>query len=168
QVLADNNLCSDTGEAPCVLGDFDTVCETNGFAGFEGTSRQGALICCTNGCGQCGGNNCESNWDPLDEDDCCAATINQAGNLCSVTGEAPCIIDNAICPVGSSICDDPHMRGLRGQRIDWSGVDGGWYSFVRDDDLDLNVNVRLTAPLPEEFPNRQLVTGLSVISGGHS
>ncbi|CAN0326012.1 unnamed protein product, partial [Ectocarpus fasciculatus] len=100
--------------------------------------------------------------------DCCAATINQAGNLCSVTGEAPCIIDNEICPVGSSICDDPHMRGLRGQRINWFGVDGGWYSFVRDDDLDLNVNVKLTAPLPEEFPNRQLVTGLSVISGGHS
>ncbi|CAM9644463.1 unnamed protein product [Ectocarpus sp. 12 AP-2014] len=60
------------------------------------------------------------------------------------------------------------MKGLRGQKIDWSGVDGGWYCFLKDDDMDLHINVRLTAPLPEEFPERQLVTGFSVISGGHS
>ncbi|CAM9532182.1 unnamed protein product [Ectocarpus fasciculatus] len=60
------------------------------------------------------------------------------------------------------------MKGLRGQNIDWSGVDGEWYCFVKDDDMDLHINVRLTAPLPEEFPERQLVTGLSVISEGHS
>eukprot|EP00752_Nemacystus_decipiens_P017069 g15286.t1 len=63
---------------------------------------------------------------------------------------------------------DPHMRGLNGQRIDWSGVDGGWYSLVKDDDAELIVNVRLTAPLPDEFPDRQLVTGLTVVSEGHS
>ncbi|CAM9261580.1 unnamed protein product [Ectocarpus sp. 13 AM-2016] len=60
------------------------------------------------------------------------------------------------------------MKGLKGQKIDWSGVDGGWYCLVKDDDADLRVNIRLTAPLPEEFPERQLITGLSVISGGHS
>ncbi|CBJ33694.1 expressed unknown protein [Ectocarpus siliculosus] len=69
---------------------------------------------------------------------------------------------------GTDICDDPHMKGLRGQHIDWFGVDGGWYAFIKDDDIDLHVNVRLTAPLPEEFPERQLVTGLSVIAGEHS
>ncbi|CAN0225392.1 unnamed protein product, partial [Ectocarpus sp. 12 AP-2014] len=60
------------------------------------------------------------------------------------------------------------MKGLLGQSIDWFGVDGEWYSFVKDPDMDLHVNVRLTAPLPEEFPDRQLVTGLSIISEGHS
>ena len=71
------------------------------------------------------------------------------------------------CP-GDDVAGDPHMKGLRGQKIDWSGVDGGWYSLIKDDDVDLNVNIRLTAPLPDEFPDRQLVTGLSVMSEGHS
>ena len=64
------------------------------------------------------------------------------------------------------IVGDPHMQGLRGQRIDWSGVDGGWYSLVEDENADLHVNVRLTAPLPDEFPDRQLVTGLTIMSEG--
>jgi len=72
------------------------------------------------------------------------------------------------CPNGDLDCGEPHMQGLLGQRIDWSGVDGGWYSLIKDDNADLHVNVRLTAPLPEEFPERQLMTSLSVISEGHS
>ena len=73
-----------------------------------------------------------------------------------------------MCPDGASICDDPHIKGLRGQTIDWSGMDGGWYCMLRDMDSDLHLNIRLTAPLPEEFPDRQLMTGLSVLSEGHS
>ncbi|CAM9421257.1 unnamed protein product [Ectocarpus sp. 12 AP-2014] len=69
---------------------------------------------------------------------------------------------------GDDMWGDPHMRGLRGQRIDWYGVDGGWYSLIKDDNADLNVNIRVTAPLPDEFPNRQLMTGLTVLSEGHS
>ena len=60
------------------------------------------------------------------------------------------------------------MQGLRGQKIDWSGVDGGWYALIKDDNADLGINVRLTAPLPNEFPDRQLITGLTVMSQGHS
>ena len=75
---------------------------------------------------------------------------------------------DAGCMNGGSICGDPHMQGLRGQKIDWSGVDGGWYSLVSDDDAKINVNVRLTAPLPEDFPDRQLITGLGIVSMGHS
>ena len=75
---------------------------------------------------------------------------------------------NAVCPPGSDMCDDPHMQGLRGQTIDWSGVDGGWYCLITDDNANIHVNVRLTAPLPEEFPNRQLITGLSILSEGSS
>ena len=60
------------------------------------------------------------------------------------------------------------MKGFRGQTIDWSGVDGAWYNLIRDEDVNLHVNVRLTAPLPEEFPDRPLITGLSVLSEGPS
>ncbi|CAM9509333.1 unnamed protein product, partial [Ectocarpus sp. 8 AP-2014] len=67
---------------------------------------------------------------------------------------------------GDDMWGDPHMRGLRGQTINWSGVDGGWYSLIKDDNADLNVNVRVTAPLPDEFPDRQLMTSLAVLSEG--
>ena len=60
------------------------------------------------------------------------------------------------------------MKGLRGQKIDWSGVDGAWYNMIKDEDVNLHLNVRLTAPLPDEFPDRQLITGLSLLSEGHS
>ena len=66
------------------------------------------------------------------------------------------------------MCGDPHMQGLRGQQIDWSGIDNSWYCMVSDDTDGINVNVRLNAPLPEDFPDRQLITGLSVMSQGHS
>ncbi|CAN0188311.1 unnamed protein product, partial [Ectocarpus sp. 12 AP-2014] len=88
--------------------------------------------------------------------------------LCYASGTSDLCVQEEACPEGVDICDDPHMKGLRGQKIDWSGVDGEWYSFIKDDDMDLQVNVRLTAPLPEAFPERQLVTGISVISEGHS
>lgn len=66
------------------------------------------------------------------------------------------------------ICLDPHVRGLRGQHLEVAGEDGGWYCLLKDDVIDLHVNVRFTAPLPVEFPHRQLVTGLAVLSGDHS
>ena len=60
------------------------------------------------------------------------------------------------------------MRGLRGQNIDWSGEDGAWYSLIQDEQVDLQINVRVTALLPDDFPNRQLITGMSILSEGHS
>ena len=60
------------------------------------------------------------------------------------------------------------MQGLRGQKIDWNGVDGGWYSLIKDDSAGLYINVRLTAPLPDEYAHRQLMTSMSVMSEGHS
>ncbi|CAB1099723.1 unnamed protein product [Ectocarpus sp. CCAP 1310/34] len=66
------------------------------------------------------------------------------------------------------IWGDPHMRGLLGQRVNWSGFDGGWYSLIKDDNADLHINVRVTAPLPDEFPDRQLMTSLAIMSEGYS
>ena len=72
------------------------------------------------------------------------------------------------CLQGSIICDDPHVQGLLGQRIEWAGVSGASYSFLKDVDAGLDVHVRVTVPLEEEFADRQLITGVSVLSQGHS
>lgn len=45
------------------------------------------------GCGECGGSGCSNRGGGLTGDDCCHSDILAAGNLCSVTGGAPCIID---------------------------------------------------------------------------
>ena len=57
------------------------------------------------------------------------------------------------------------MTGMLGQRFDWSGEDKGWYSLVSDGQ-DFQLNVRVTAPMPEEFPDRQLVSAVSILSSG--
>lgn len=85
---------------------------------------------------------------------CCFAVV------CVCEYSAECGLDD--------VCDDPHMKGLRGQQIDWSGVNGGWYNMIKDDTSDLFINVRLTAPLPDEFPDRQLITGISILVDGQS
>lgn len=54
------------------------------------------------------------------------------------------------------------MVGLLGQKIDWVGEDEGWYCLISDGE-DFQLNVRVTAPMPEEFPDRQLVTGVSLL-----
>ena len=72
-------------------------------------------------------------------------------------------------PATRQITGDPHMVGLLGQKIDWAGVDNGWYCLLSDGP-DLHVNVRLSAPMPEEFPDRQLISAVSVLTddGLHS
>ncbi|CAM9581408.1 unnamed protein product [Laminaria digitata] len=72
------------------------------------------------------------------------------------------------CKNGNNVCDDPQMHGLCGQTFDWSGVDSGWYCFVKHDHADVYVNLGITAPLPEDLPGRQLITGISLPSARHS
>ena len=75
------------------------------------------------------------------------------------------------CKLGTSapatakrqIIGDPHMVGLLGQKIDWAGVDSAWYCLITDGP-NFHVNVRVSAPMPEEFPDRQLISGLSILS----
>ena len=66
------------------------------------------------------------------------------------------------------MCFDPHLQGLRGQHVEWTGVDGGWYALVKDVEDDLQINVRTTAPLPNDFPDRQFITGVAILSQEHS
>ena len=74
--------------------------------------------------------------------------------------------NNGFC--NPTIFDDPHVTGLRGQRYDWSGEDGGWYAFLSTQD-ELQMNLRVTSHLPKTFPERQLVTGVALVTaGGHT
>ena len=71
-----------------VTGDSNSTC-SNGLAGFEDTVN---LVCCDVACGLCGGPGC-GNVVGLTGNDCCSETIANNGTLCSVAGEAPCVID---------------------------------------------------------------------------
>lgn len=60
------------------------------------------------------------------------------------------------------------MVGLLGQTIDWTGEDNGWYCLLSDGP-DFQINLRLSAPMKEAFPDRQLVSAVSLLTGdGHS
>ncbi|CAM9992309.1 unnamed protein product, partial [Hapterophycus canaliculatus] len=49
--------------------------------------------CCVAGCGQCGGSNCHLFGGGLGETNCCQSDIEDGGELCSVSGAAPCVVD---------------------------------------------------------------------------
>lgn len=77
-------------------------------------------------------------------------------------------IEPNLCPCAVDVCFNPHLPGLHRQYVEWIGVDGGWYALVRDDEDDFQINVRTTAPMPNDFPDRQFITGVAILSHGHS
>eukprot|EP00752_Nemacystus_decipiens_P013294 g11775.t1 len=90
-----------------------------------------------------------------------------------------CGFDNANCPPpticctnknqcdefdptdGAEACGDPHMTGFLGQKFDFTGQDGGWYSLIAVDNMQ--VNMRVTCPVPD-LPEITYITGLSVLA----
>lgn len=67
-----------------------------------------------------------------------------------------------------NVSGELNMRGLQGQQVDWKGEDGGWYVLISDT-ADVQITVRLTAPLSQDFPDRQLITAFGLkYHGGHS
>ncbi len=82
------------GESGCT---YDLCCEdappgqrsTACSNGLPGVEQEG--ICCDINCGECGGAGCADR--PGGASDCCANHIQDRGLLCSVSGQAPCIID---------------------------------------------------------------------------
>lgn len=80
--------------------------------------------------------------------------------------QTTCITIGIIVQFGL-VVDDPHVTGLLGQKFDWYGEDGGWYAFLSAEQL--RMNMRVNSYLPETFPERQLITGVALITeGGHS
>ncbi|CAM9191796.1 unnamed protein product, partial [Hapterophycus canaliculatus] len=59
---------------------------------------QSGDYCCSLGCGECGGTNCSNRGGGLTGLDCCQSKIAASGRLCSVTGEAPCYMDDDSSP----------------------------------------------------------------------
>lgn len=54
------------------------------------------------------------------------------------------------------------MTGFHGQKFDFTGEDGGWYSLVSDP-LSMHLNMRVTAPIPS-LPVITYITGLSLLT----
>ena len=51
---------------------------------------------------------------------------------------------------------DPHMTGFLGQKFDFTGEDGGWYSLIAD--ANMHINMRVTSPVPD-LPEITYITG---------
>lgn len=54
------------------------------------------------------------------------------------------------------------MEGFRGQKFDFTGEDGGWYS-VLDDGPALRINMRVTSPV-SGVPQITYITGISIMT----
>ena len=48
------------------------------------------------------------------------------------------------------------MTGFLGQKFDFTGEDGGWYSLIAD--ANMHINMRVTSPVPD-LPEITYITG---------
>ena len=64
---------------------------SNGIPGIDA----GGKVCCPIGCNQCGGPGCSSSGaaSGLGWGECCGSGVKATKPLCSLSGEAPCLID---------------------------------------------------------------------------
>lgn len=81
---------------PCTgifAADLET-CGTTSIEGIVGTNDIGS-VCCPHGCMQCGEEGCGRSGaaEGLHSTDCCINGVLNNQDLCSVKGEAPCILD---------------------------------------------------------------------------
>lgn len=60
------------------------------------------------------------------------------------------------------------MVGLKWQQIDRPGIEGAWYCLLTDGELGVHINVRLTAPQGDGFPDRRLITAVFRLSAGQT
>lgn len=81
----------------------------------------------------------------------CAASLDPSGVGIDFGVPVQSVFNNGFC--NPSIWGEPHLTGLRGQRYDWFGEDGGWYAFLSTPD-QLQMNLRVTSYLPATFPDR--------------
>ena len=101
----------------------------------------------------------------------CAALIAASAVTLGTVGAAMCsALLGTLCTVGvvniAEACEDivdcegdPHMRGLQGQKFDFSGQDGAWYAILHDEMFF--VNMRVTAPIAD-LDKITYITGLGI------
>ena len=84
------------------------------------------------------------------------------GTICLALQGTVCTLGNNLAQACENIVDcegDPHMRGLHGQKFDFSGQDGAWYATLHDELF--SVNMRVTAPIAD-LDKITYITGLGV------
>ncbi|CAM9241198.1 unnamed protein product [Ectocarpus sp. 13 AM-2016] len=99
----------------------------------------------------------------------CSCGENNANCVCNPATDVDCPSGDLICCKERDVCDefstgadggtacgDPHMTGFLGQKFDFTGEDGGWYSVIADSNM--NVNMRVTSPVAE-LPEITYITG---------
>ncbi|CAM9208228.1 unnamed protein product, partial [Ectocarpus fasciculatus] len=89
--------------------------------------------------------------------------------VCNDDVDCPDAID-ICCPVkkiceppvndAGTLCGDPHMTGFHGQKFDFTGQDGEWYS-VLSDTPKIHLNMRVTSPVPS-VPEITYITGVGI------
>ena len=103
--------CDDLEEAlrSCRMEEEESPTPSSGFT-CDGVLNGDGDVCCAAGCGECGGVGCSDRGGGLDKYDCCVSDIRIAGSLCSVTGEAPCLVDRG--EQHSVLTSTGHMHAL--------------------------------------------------------
>ncbi|CAM9959250.1 unnamed protein product [Scytosiphon promiscuus] len=93
----------------------DDFCETTDVVGLIGTNDIGS-VCCPTGCGQCGGAGCGSSGagEGLDNTDCCINGVLNNQEMCSDSGEAPCVIETRIVTPEADTCDSLGIVAIEG------------------------------------------------------
>eukprot|EP00903_Cladosiphon_okamuranus_P020094 g18456.t1 len=99
----------------------------------------------------------DSSSDSSDSNDGCTTDED-----CDTDIGEICCPEKHVCedPVSPGACGDPHMTGFRGQKFDFTGDDGGWYS-VLSHLPDIHLNMRVTSPV-SSLPEITYITGVSI------
>ncbi|CAM9288663.1 unnamed protein product [Discosporangium mesarthrocarpum] len=105
QAITNSTLvCSETQGPPCILEPVpapEGTCEgTDGVIGVRDPVED---ACCPLVCGTCGGAGC-GELPGTTPDECCSTNIIDAGQMCSVTGTSPCVVDEAVD--SNSVCSN--------------------------------------------------------------
>ena len=100
--IENSGVFCDSNSAPCIMTteittqqptpsptdeDYEFTC-----TGDQGLLSSNGVVCCAMECGQCGGSGCGSLFPGSSSKCCQGGIITNVGVLCSVSGEAPCIM----------------------------------------------------------------------------
>ncbi|CAM9723506.1 unnamed protein product, partial [Ectocarpus fasciculatus] len=149
--LIDPGECAADGTNPCTGTGAGMVCICNFNVDFEITNLPDVVLGATP----------DIEWWCVQDGRDGYCTQCTADAQCNTAIGEICCPETGLCSVGvAGACGDPHMTGFRGQKFDFVGQDGEWYSVVSDMP-DLQVNMRVTSPVPAE-PEITYITGLGI------
>eukprot|EP00903_Cladosiphon_okamuranus_P016927 g15603.t1 len=86
----------------------------------DGILSPGGQYCCPTGCGECGGVGCSDR--PGGEDSCCTSKIKASGDMCAVTGRAPCRIPEDEVPIPAPAPTTPEDENEPSSPFECDGI----------------------------------------------